>query len=312
MRRGVPQGSCLGPLLFLIYVNDLHTIPTHGKAYLFADDTAIFYSSPSFDVNVSEAESDLVRINGYFQSIGLKPNPSKTKAMHFYTTRSNLMLVPPSNLKLNDEPIETVTRFKYLGLTLDSNLSWSEHINDLHRRIKPIVALMHKAKSLLPKDMRRIVYHSMINSQLTYMVELWGTSSKTNLKPLQTLQNRAIRNVCELPYLTPRTQLYSSQYMHVLPLQGIFELAIATFVFKTLKKINHCEVSFSTTDHNYHSRYRHLLRPPRCNLEFAKRRIAYQGPLIYNSLQDCQDARIIVTFRRKARGQLQSRLPDYF
>lgn len=119
--RGVPQGSCLGPLLFLIYINDLARLSLSGRVYLFADDTSLFYSSTDVEMNCSLAESDLNLINSYFGSIGLSLNADKTRPMHFHTPHRSIPTNP--SISLNGALIDRVYQFNYLGLRLDLHLN---------------------------------------------------------------------------------------------------------------------------------------------------------------------------------------------
>lgn len=309
--RGVPQGSILGPLLFVIYVNNISMLPLAGKSFLFADDTALIYSSPSPQINCNMAESDLVLLNQFFAGNGLNLNTDKTKVMHFRTNRNNTENLN-AVIRLNGQIIETVSSFKYLGVILDSHLTWNCQIDNVSAKIKQIVAILYRAKDLIPTDVRRLLYFSMIHSHLRYMIELWGAASMTHLKRIQVMQNRAIRNILQLPFLTPRDQLYGNPSLDVLPVKGLYENSLAIFVYKRLKGLILSELNFDTSGRTHLSRYGCCLRKPKCRLNIGQRRVSYAGPTIFNSLpMTSKDTNNFTTFRRECYINCKSKIAKY-
>lgn len=151
----------------------------------------------------------------------------------------------------------------------------------------------------------------MIHSSVSYMIELWGSASFSCLKPLQVLLNRAMRLIYDVPFLEPRTSIYN--VATALPLLGIYESSVSTFVYKSLKGLIHSETHFHATSHNYGSRRAHLLTKPKCNLEMCKRSVSYAGPSIYNALpDDCKAATGIRRFKRLTNDHLKTRTATYF
>lgn len=303
----MPQGSVLGPLLFLIYINDISDLHLDGQLFLFADDTAIFYSSPSASTNCEMATSDLSIVNRFFDINHLPLNHEKTKVMHFRTQRSIPENISNISVQLNGEPIQTVSSFKYLGLMLDSNLTWQNHINLIASKIRPVVAIMYRAKQLLPLSVRKMLYSSMIQSHLRYMAELYGAASMSHLKIVQVLQNSAIRNLLNAPYLTPRELLYSNDVFPVLPIKGIYENALAVFVRKKLLGLTHSRTIFQTYDHGYASRNRSKLLKPKCKLTISQKRVSYAGAHVYNELPShIHQSTTITSFNRNCASWLSN------
>lgn len=310
--RGVPQGSILGPLLFLIYVNGIAKLHLKGKLFLFADDTAILYSSPSSYVNAAMAETDLLHLNNFFKSNGLSLNVDKTKVMHFRTSRNTNENIDNALIRLGNEILETVDVFKYLGLVVDSHLTWVPHIDYVSMKIRHIIAIMYRAKSIIPRDVRRLIYFAMIHSQFKYMVELWGSAPMLHLKRLQILQNRVVRNILELPYLTARESLFNNQEFDILPIKGIYESSLATFVFKRIKGLVLSELNFETFEHSYPSRGRLNLRRPKCRLDISQRRVSYSGPIVFNKLPpDCKASTSIHLFKKKCFASCKANTSRY-
>lgn len=118
---GVPQGSNLGPLLFLLYVNDLPNLNLHGKPRLFADDTSLSYKSTNPNDIVRQMKEDLTKLQDYFNESLLSLNLSKTKYMILHSHRRNIL--PHLDLTVQATTIEQVTSFKHLGLIIDSTLT---------------------------------------------------------------------------------------------------------------------------------------------------------------------------------------------
>lgn len=272
--RGVPQGSCLGPLLFLVYVNDLSALSLSGRLYLFADDTAIFYSSQDIQENCRNAESDLGIVQDQLGADGLSLNAFKTRVMHFHSP--NRVTSSDAIVTLDGAAIEQVFQMKYLGLVLDPVLKWGEHIDSLVTRLRQVVGVLYRTRRLLPRDVRWMVYHTMVHSRISYLVEVWGGATASRLSSLQKIQNRALRNVCSIPFLTPRMTIYLQICSNVLPVRALYEFSVARFVFKCLHGLVHSELSFAGAQHTY-SRNRDMLLRPRFLNEITRSRMSVGG-----------------------------------
>lgn len=307
--RGVPQGSCLGPLFFLIYINSVCDLPLSGKISLFADDTVILYSSRDIASNCQAAEVDLDRLDQFYSASKLSLNPSKTRVMHFHSPRHDLTDVP--SIFLNGHLIERCYKFKYLGLVLDPYLNWEHHTTHVSNQLKPVLGILHRTKAIVPLDVRKLIFYALILSRLTYMIEIWGGATMSRWSTLQKLQNRALRSVFNLPYLTPRIQIYTEICPNVLPLKGLYELYLARFVHRSLHSSVQSELSFRQSNHPYDSRQR-FLRTPRIRLELTRSRVSYAGPSLYNRLPvECRQLHGTRKFSRASHTYLQSCLPQY-
>lgn len=307
--KGVPQGSVLGPLLFLIYINSIAGLPIRGKLYLFADDTAVVYSSPSAFSNCAMASTDLTSFQDFYNSRGLCLNAEKTKTMHFRTQRNNSEDLIAAVVNLNGKNIETVTSFKYLGVYLDSHLTWNVHIDFVAEKIRPIISIMFRAKTLMPCDVRKLIYFSMIHPHLSYIVELWGAAATIHWKRIQIMQNLALRNLLNLPPLTPRVELYTRPDLNILPVKGIYELSVALLVYRRMRNLTSGRIMFERSDHSYESRNRLQLRKVKCKLGISQRRLTYMGPSIYNELPpECKNTLNPLKFRKQCHEFYRRRL----
>ena len=302
MTRGVPQGSCLGPLLFLIYVNTLSLLPIHGKLYMFADDGAIFYSRPKNDHEELKniIEGDLRCFSDVLNDLGLHLNALKTKMMNFHFERTTIS--QDLYVNVDGQVVEQVSKIRYLGLLLDSNLNWGPHIDNISQRTRSIVGILYRARNILPKDMRLLIYHTMIQSQFTYMIEVWGGATMSRLQNLQKIQNSALRNIFELPYLTPRLAIYGVYARNILPIKALYERAMSTYVFRVLRGLLQSELIFNTASHSYNSRYKELLVRLKCRTESAKKRMLFAGATVFNELPvSCKISNTLFQFKRRSK-----------
>ena len=186
IKAGVPQGSVLGPLLFLIYINDLpNNIKSNIK--LFADDTSLYIEVDDPIQSANVLNQDLQSLICWADQWLVTFNASKTKLM----TCSFKKLQHPDILFDNNILQETTTH-KHLGLTLSNNLSWSCHINSVIKSVSPMVDVLKKLKYSLDKDSLERIYFSFIRPKLEYGCQIWDNCSLSDAKLLEDLQIRPI------------------------------------------------------------------------------------------------------------------------
>lgn len=159
---GVPQGSNIGPLLFLMFVNDLGNLKLRGTPRLFADDTALFYPHSNISSIVEDIESDLVSLLHYFNGNHLSLNLTKTKYMIFHSSRKKIL--QHSDPYVENLQIEKVFSFKYLGLYLDSTLSWDAHIKHVSNKVSSLCGIMKRVRSFVPNEALLRFYYACIHS----------------------------------------------------------------------------------------------------------------------------------------------------
>lgn len=280
---GVPQGSNIGPLLFLLYVNDLYRLQLKGTPRLFADDTALFYPQSDVDRIVCSMNNDLKTLAKFFEVNLLSLNISKTKCMFFHSHRKS---VPQHELVvLNSCIIEEVKSYKYLGLILDPTLRWIDHIKYVENKVSSLCGVMRRVSYFVSRNTLLKFYYAHIHSCLSYLIIAWGRACKSSLRKLQTLQNRCLKTIFKKPVLYPTLQLYSDNSHNIIPVNGLCDLQTITFVHDTLHNHSfHHSVQLPSTNHSYSTRNSNHLRLLRAHTMFGHNRISIIGPKKYNAL----------------------------
>ena len=222
---GTPQGSCLGPLLFIISCNDPNLHLTHLSCIQLADDTTLYGASTSVKLLQCEIEHDLNVTTDWFKANKLTLNADKTICVVFSPRGETISQI---DLKLGDYVIPCCTQTKFLGIWLDKNLDWNKHIDILLRKLKQIVGLLRKSKNMLDKRALRSLYYAHIHSHLSYSISVWG--SMLNNKQIQKLQK--VQNTC-FGILEPTLKISDSlKKQSILKINQLIELELNKLAFK--------------------------------------------------------------------------------
>ena len=186
---GVPQGSILGPLLFILYINDLPNVCNLSSCLLYADDTALFFESNSrFDLQ-RRVEEELPSICKWFQANKLTLNTKKTFCQLYTNSKNDVSI----SVCMNGAKIDFVDTVKYLGMYVDTNLKWKTHIAHVCRLVSRNIGMMSRSKFFLEQKHLLLLYNSLVLPYLNYCCLIWGLSYDSFLKPLEILQKKAVR-----------------------------------------------------------------------------------------------------------------------
>ena len=197
--QGVPQGLILGPLLFLLYVNDLPAVVAECTVSLYADDVTIYYANKD-EGRVSEAfNANLQRVMTWIEANRLRMNITKTQLMSL----GGRLKGSGINVSLNDTAIPKSDLVNYLGVTINQDLNWKLHVDSIRRKAFAALASICKAISYLPVKTRKMLYLSLVLPYLNYCSTVWHSSCSQAL----LVQNYAMRVILHQPPRTPSAPL---------------------------------------------------------------------------------------------------------
>lgn len=287
LTTGVPQGSCLGPLLFITYINNITRIMKYCKIILFADDTVIFHSSPSFENSHPKLQHDLKSLDLWCRDNLLQINVSKTKSMIFSTKNQKkfLQLAYDKNmLKINNINIECVCEYKYLGIWIDSDLTFSKHVKSIISNVSFRLKKLSRIRSCITKKTSLLLYKSMIVPLYDYGDVFFNYSCKKDLiRRLQSLQNHAIRTINRLP---TRTNTAKDEIeLCIMPLEKrrwLHSLQLAYYLANNKENLLHQRVSGVNTRALADNRKQLRVFAPKKAL--TERSFSYQIRKLWNTL----------------------------
>ena len=281
---GVPQGSILGPLLFLLYINDIHSSSTTVSFLLFADDTTITFSHCNLQSLVNQLNAELINISSWFKSNKLSLNPGKTKLMLF--SKSSKQPILPSPVCIDGQPLSQVHLTKFLGVVINDKLTWTDHISSITKTTSRNTGVLSKLRWFLPPSALLSIYNTLILPYLNYSNIVWARSSNSQLHSLLMIQKRAVR-ICTLS--SPRDHsapLFAK--LNTLTLTDINKLQTGIFMYRYIHKL--LPQIFSSffqsvhSIHNYGTRSSNALYVPFTHTSYSMNTIRFHGPRLWNNL----------------------------
>ena len=286
---GVPQGSVLGPLLFLIYTNDIcHA--TNFLICLFADDTCLQISHSNLQRLATICNTELVKIDDWFRANLLTTN--EKKASKYILTKSNSLVWRGDqqliNIKMGNTTLEQVDEMKYLGVYIDSALTWNSHINYLSKILSRSAGIFSKLRYYVDRATILKTYHSLFNSHLQYGILCWGATSAENINRIQVLQNKAIRNITKAPMFSRLDNHYLN--LRLLKVQDLFKLEVIKFMHNHHNSISpDYFVNFFQKVNRSHAHSTRASNSEKyvikaCRTSKGQRSIKYSGPKFWNDL----------------------------
>ena len=226
IKTGVPQGSILGPLLFIIYMNDIYTVSNKLDFILYADDTTLSSPLCSFthgengDVNYISRmiNAELSKISDWLAVNKLSLNASKTKFVVFHNDQRTLAENDIPQLMINNTIIEKVNEFNLLGLTINEFLNWRSHSAKIANKISRTLGVMNRLKRYLPFSAMKLMYESLVLSHLQFGISCWGFECDRIFK----LQKRALRILTDSKYNAHTEPLFKE--LKLLKVKDIFNV----------------------------------------------------------------------------------------
>jgi hypothetical protein len=273
--KGVPQGSILGPLFFNIFINDLLEIADKTDICNFADDNTIYSCANTIAEVTSNLKKDLSKILSWFRSNLLAANPAKFQMLVMGENNSNL----PITIYIENFSISSTETVELLGISIDSKLSFSNHISVICRKAGNRVRNLNRFRSLLMKKQLILLFNSYILSAFNYAPILWMYCSKTSCREIDTIHKRALRAVC---------QDFSSDYEVLLQKAGykrIHEIHLRFILCEIYKTLHDLNPSFMQTLFRVKP-VRYALLPSAKSSRFGTQSFPFRGSLLWNTIRD--------------------------
>ena len=283
---GVPQGSILGPLLFAIYINELPKVLRNTTVTLFADDTAIYCSSQSARDLQTMLNQDLDRLAQWLYEHKLTLNISKSKFMLIGGPRK-LNTLEEFTLIIKEKELDRVNSFKYLGVIINENLSWTDHVDYIKTKVSQRLGVLQRIKHLLPRNTRELFVKAMVLPILDYADVTWGDKSNTTLmNKIQLLQNKAAKLILDMPKHSSATEALDLLGWDTLEKRRRSHRLF--LVFKSLNGLIDWNFNFNHFKdiHDYNTRFNNNICKPQSKRTWGQHRFVCHAVDDWNALPD--------------------------
>jgi hypothetical protein len=310
---GVPQGSILGPLFFLLFINDLPNAANEATVRLFADDTAIFLSGHETQRLTEQAQIVISKIQTWYLLNRLELSIDKSQFVLFHKpNHPSVNLI--TEFKIGESIIKRVQDTKYIGVTLDENLNWDKHIANVCKSLVPFYGVFYNIRHFMNDKFARIIYYSTIYSRIQYGIELYGSATKTRLDKIQTIQNGLVKILCKKDRLYRTNDLHAD--LRILKVKDIYESALLKLAYNWSSGsqipsfTNFYELRNDI--HDYETRNRRNFSTNRYRTNYGKTTARNVSAHLWNNLDpDVQNSTSLNSFNRKIKQKyLNAYLPN--
>ena len=284
MLCGVPQGSILGPILFLLYINDLVNVCEHSMPFLFADDTNLFTSGSNLLELATVVNDELKSISLWLKVNKLSLNVKKTHFMVFTSKKQ----VPKIKICIDEHSIAEEKSTKFLGIHIDNKLNWKKHIKHVESKVSRGIGIVYRARHVLNTGTMKMLYYSFVYPYFSYCNHVWGSVKPKVLEKMVRLQKRVVRTISFAKYRAHTAPLFKKH--NLLKLHDVNTFSMCKFMynwyhdelpspfdgsFKYVREIHSIETRAAEGNSLY---------PPKFNTDPGKNSYTYQGVIIWNKV----------------------------
>ena len=305
IKCGVPQVSILGPLLFLLYIDDLSNVSNILDIILFADDTNIFFSHRDQNYLVETIDSEMNKLTEWFKCNKLSLNTKKSSFMIFQPRQKRKTL--DFSITLNSTHINRVKEVVFLGVVLDEHVTWKPHISRITKKVSKAIGLLCKSRFYISKFSLRTLYYSLVYPYLYYRTIAWGSTYPSNLNRLVILQKRVIRIINKDTFDAHTDPIFRDLKLLRLDQIYLYQLGKFMYLYRTgsLSKYFHNYFPMTNEVHSYNTTRAKSYYIPLCRTNIWQFSIKYKGPKFCNTLSfDISNCSTVSTFNSKLRNYL--------
>lgn len=274
IKIGIPQGTVLGPVLFILYINSMLKLDVNGLTVSYADDTAVVVSGDTWDDVKSKAVNNLIKIKNWLQTYKLTLNLAKTNYIAFSLTNANRPLY--HDIVIDDQCIKETSSTKYLGVVIDKFLKWQPHIDYVSNKIRKLIHKFYLLREFLNRKTLITIYKAFVESIIRYGILVWGGLYNNSLYKLNLIQKYILKIIFRKNRLYPSHLLFDRDIFNI---RSIYILTICSHIHTRpdLRPL---------VDHTHETRtkFNKQVKLPISTNSLNLRYVNYFGPKLYNLL----------------------------